>query len=239
MHTNYDIKLSAFNYFWLFRSAKKMSFSRQNGAEGRKNKSHLSSLFLFFSTYVGGTLDTTTCMSSWLTTETCKTAKKLQKTVKKIRAVRLWMSTSLNKNCVITYRTTHHYLSLAAVTLSIVVSSNHLKLEIWPPHVPVHDGRLHDATVRLDDEAILAVFGLFASRRGDDEAVHHGTVITGVLVQGLESRKTRRSLEMLTLIDMNITKILCLTSLAQKYSVLFLLSKTANQQLIPRLWPSL
>lgn len=75
------------------------------------------------------------------------------------------------------------------MTLTIIVSSNHLKLEIRPPHVTVHDGSLHHAAVWLDHKAVLAVFGLFSSRRGDDESVHHGTVVTGVLVQGLETRQ--------------------------------------------------
>lgn len=77
------------------------------------------------------------------------------------------------------------------MTLTVVVSSNHLKLEIRPPHVAVHDGCLDDATIWLDYEAVLAVLGLFAGRRGDEEAIHHGTVVTSVLVQGLEARENK------------------------------------------------
>lgn len=80
---------------------------------------------------------------------------------------------------------THHYLCFAAVSSTVVICRHHLKLEVRPPHVAVHDGRLHHAAVRLDDEAVFAVFGLFAGRRRDDEPVRHGAVVTGVSVEGL------------------------------------------------------
>lgn len=115
---------------------------------------------------------------------------------------------------------THHYLCLVAVTLTIVVSSNHLKLEIRPPHVTVHDGCLHDATVWLDDEAVLAVFGLFAGRRGDDEAIHHGTVVTSVSVQGLKTRENKITGIIMVYKDANM--VLGMTLLHHNNSVLFL-----------------
>lgn len=83
------------------------------------------------------------------------------------------------------HKYTHHYIRLAAVSSAIVVRSNHLKLKMRPPHVAVHDGRLHHAAVRLDDEAVFAIFGFFPSRRGNDQPVHHRAVVTSVLVQGL------------------------------------------------------
>lgn len=115
---------------------------------------------------------------------------------------------------------THHDLCLVAVTLTIVVSSNHLKLEIGAPHVAVHDGCLHDATVRLDDEAVLAVLGLFAGRRGDDEAIHHGTVVTSVSVQGLETRENEITATITAEKDANM--VLGMTSSHYNNSVLFL-----------------
>lgn len=80
---------------------------------------------------------------------------------------------------------THHYLRLAAVSLTVVVRGDHHKLKIRPPHVAVHDGRLHHAAVRVDDEAVLAVFGAFASRGLNDQTVQHSAVVTRVFVQGL------------------------------------------------------
>lgn len=86
---------------------------------------------------------------------------------------------------------THHYLRFAAVPLAVVVRGDHLELKIRPPHVAVHDGRLHHAAVRLDNEAVFAVFAVFAGRRRDDEPVHHGTVVTGVLVEGLRNEGSK------------------------------------------------
>lgn len=75
---------------------------------------------------------------------------------------------------------THHHFSAAAKTFSIVISSNNFKLEVGPAHVPKHRGRLDDACVDLNDEAVLALWC-----RWDDQAVCHSTVIPGVLISGL------------------------------------------------------
>lgn len=75
---------------------------------------------------------------------------------------------------------------------TIVVRRHHLKLEVRPPHVAVHDGRLHHAAIGLDDEAVFVVFGVFAGRkRWDDEAVRHGAVVTSVLIEGLQRKKKK------------------------------------------------
>lgn len=84
---------------------------------------------------------------------------------------------------------THHYLRLAAVSLTVVVRSNHLKLKIRPPHVAIHDGRFDHAAVRFDDEAVFAVLGVFPGGRGDDEPVRHRAVVASVFVQSLDNRK--------------------------------------------------
>lgn len=83
------------------------------------------------------------------------------------------------------YICTHHYLRLAAVPLTIVVRGNHLKLKIRSPHVPVHDRRLHYSAVWLNDKSVLAVFCVSTSLRGDDEPVHHWTVVPSVFIQSL------------------------------------------------------
>ena len=77
-------------------------------------------------------------------------------------------------------RDTHHHFGTAAEAYPVVVGGNNLKLEIGPAHISKHHGRLDDARVGLDDEAVLAL------RRGwDNQAVRHGAVIPGVLVSGL------------------------------------------------------
>ncbi len=77
------------------------------------------------------------------------------------------------------------------MSLTIVVCSNHLKLKVWPPHVAVHDRRLHHAAVWFDDEAVFAIFSVFTSGRGNDQPVHHRTVVTSVLVQSLWIEKNK------------------------------------------------
>lgn len=87
---------------------------------------------------------------------------------------------------------THHYFRFAAMPSTVVIRRHHLKLEVRPPHVAVHNGRLHHTAIRLDDKAVFAVFGFFAGlRRWDDEAVCHGAVITSVLIEGLQKKKKK------------------------------------------------
>lgn len=106
---------------------------------------------------------------------------------------------------------THHYFCFAAVSSAVVVGGDDLKLEVGPPHVAVHDGCFHYTTVRLDDEAVLAVFSLFADwRRWDDEPVCHGAVVTSVLVDGLQrSKNKKRSIEMVSIIKSSHNNQVC------------------------------
>lgn len=76
---------------------------------------------------------------------------------------------------------THHHVSPAAETFSIVVRGDNFKLEVGPAHVSKHGGRFDDTCVGLDDKAVLTL-----GRWWDDQTVCHGTVIPSVLVSGLQ-----------------------------------------------------
>ena len=77
---------------------------------------------------------------------------------------------------------THHYFCRAAVAPAIVVRGDHFELEVVAALVAVHDGSLQQAAERLDHEAVLAVPGLLARRRLDDQVVQHRTVVPRVPV---------------------------------------------------------
>lgn len=83
-----------------------------------------------------------------------------------------------------TWRETHHHLGAAAETFAVVVGGDDLELEVGPAHVSEHHGRLDDARVGFDDEAVLALL-----RGRDDEAVRHLAEIARVPVGGLKSQK--------------------------------------------------
>lgn len=78
-----------------------------------------------------------------------------------------------------TYRSkvtcTHHHISPAAQSLSVVVCGDDLKLEVGPAHVSEHDGTLDDASVGLNDETVLPL-----GRGRDDQSVGHLTVVSRV-----------------------------------------------------------
>ena len=76
---------------------------------------------------------------------------------------------------------THHHFSTAAETYSVVVCGDDFKPEVGPAHVSKHRGRLDDAGVGLDDEAVLALWCGW-----DNQAVCHLTVIPSVLIIGLK-----------------------------------------------------
>lgn len=86
---------------------------------------------------------------------------------------------------------THHHFSTAAEPRSIVVGGNDLKLEVGPAQVPKHDGRLDDARVGLNDEAVLTLLG-----GRDNQAVRHLAVIPSVFVSGLLTHFATRGVKL-------------------------------------------
>ena len=81
-----------------------------------------------------------------------------------------------------THTHTHHHVGTVAEAVAVVVGGDDLEGEVGAAHVAVVDGRLDDARVRLDHEAVVGG-ALFCWR--DDQPVCHGAVVPGVCVGGL------------------------------------------------------
>ena len=83
---------------------------------------------------------------------------------------------------------THHHVGAVAEAVAVVVGGDDLEGEVGAAHVAVVDGRLDDARVCLDHEAVVG--GALLGRR-DDQPVRHGAEVPRVCVGGLWWFKTR------------------------------------------------
>ena len=86
----------------------------------------------------------------------------------------------------------YQYVCFPAQPLPVVVSCNHLKLEVGSSHIVEEHGCLDETCVCFHHKPLFALFN-----RRYDEPVGHGTVITRVPVGGLgrENQMTNHQLE--------------------------------------------